>query len=161
MTRKSNKTLLSLILSTVLIVAMAFSMTACSDNNTDNSQAGTVVNQQNDADVSLGVDVQTDKTVVGEGAIVFSFVVVDADENEKRFEVHTEKTNVGEALLELGLISGDIAEYGLYVKTVNGITVDYDTDGKYWAFYINGEYAMTGVDVTPITEGEEYSFKVE
>jgi len=59
------------------------------------------------------------------------------------------------------LIAGDTAEYGLYVKTVDGITVDYDTNGKYWAFYINGEYAMTGVDTTPITEGEEYSFKVE
>jgi len=105
--------------------------------------------------------VQMDVTVVGEGATVFPFVVVDADGNEKQFEVHTEKTMVGDALLELGLIAGDTAEYGLYVKTVNDITVDYDADGKYWAFYINGEYAMTGVDTTPITEGEEYSFKVE
>ena len=30
-----------------------------------------------------------------------------------------------------------------------------------WAFYINGEYAMTGVDSTEITEGAEYTFKVE
>ena len=148
MTRKSNKTLLSLILSTVLIVAMAFSMTACGDNK-ENQEGVT------------GKNAQGDVTIVGEGTTVFPFVVVDADGNEKHFEVHTEKTMVGDALIELDLISGDIAEYGLYVKTVNGITVDYDTDGKYWAFYINGEYAMTGVDVTPITEGEEYSFKVE
>jgi len=127
---------------------MAFSMTACGDNK-ENQEGVTGNNEQG------GV------TIVGEGTTVFPFVVVDADGNEKHFEVHTEKTMVGDALIELDLIAGDTAEYGLYVKTVDGITVDYDTDGKYWAFYINGEYAMTGVDATPITEGEEYSFKVE
>ena len=160
MQKKCNRKLLSLILSMMLIVAMAFSMTACGDNKeTSNTEAqmdaGSVDDLQDDSVA------QTEVTIVGEGTTVFPFVVVDADGNEKHFEVHTEKTNVGEALLELGLISGDIAEYGLYVKTVNGIIADYDTDGKYWAFYINGEYAMTGVDTTPITEGEEYSFKVE
>ena len=155
MTRKRKQNILSLILSTMLIVAMAFSMTACSGNNSDNSQTGTEVN------VNTEVDTQSDVTVVGEGATVFSFVVVDKDGNEKAFEIHTEKTTVGEALLELGLIAGDVETYGLYVKTVNNITVDYDTDGKYWAFYINGEYGVTGVDTTPITEGEEYSFRVE
>ena len=68
---------------------------------------------------------------------------------------------VGDALTELNLISGDEGDYGLYVKTVNGITADYDTDGSYWAFYVNNEYAQTGVDLTPITEGDYYSFKIE
>lgn len=167
MTRRCNKKLLSLILSTMLIVAMAFSMTACGDNDTETpntgteADAGTVDNLQDDADVENDVNTQTDVTVVGEGDTVFVFAVVDADGNEKVYEIHTDKTIVGDALLELELIAGDQGEYGLYVKTVDGITVDYDTDGKYWAFYINGEYAMTGVDATPITEGEEYSFKVE
>ena len=46
-------------------------------------------------------------------------------------------------------------------KTVNGVTVDYDTDGKYWAFYVDGEYAATGVDSTDITAGATYTFKAE
>jgi len=152
MTRKSNKTLLSLVLITMLIVAMAFSMTACSDGKE---------NLEGDTEVSVQNDVQMDVTVMGEGTTVFNFVVVDKDGNEKAFEIRTEKNTVGDALLELGLIAGDVEAYGLYVKTVDGITVDYDTDGKYWAFYINGEYGMAGVDATPITEGEEYSFRVE
>ena len=98
---------------------------------------------------------------VGEGNTVCPFTVVDKDGNETKFEVHTDKEIVGEALEELGLISGDEGEYGLYVKTVNGITADYDADGVYWAFYVNGEYAVSGVDSTPIAEGESYSFKVE
>ena len=98
---------------------------------------------------------------IGEGNTVFPFTVVDKDGNETKFEVHTDKEIVGEALEELGLISGDEGEYGLYVKTLNGITADYDADGVYWAFYVNGEYAVSGVDSTPIAEGESYSFKVE
>ena len=42
------------------------------------------------------------------------------------------------------------------VKTVNGITADYNVDRSYWAFYINGEYAMTGVDGTEIKAGDAY-----
>ena len=50
--------------------------------------------------------------------------------------------------------------YGLYVKTVNGITADYAVDQTYWAFYINGEYAMAGVDSTPVENGTVYALKV-
>ena len=64
-------------------------------------------------------------------------------------------------MFDLGLISGDESEYGLYVKTVNGVTLDYDKDGKYWAFYVDGEYAATGVDSTDIAAGSTYTFKVE
>ena len=68
---------------------------------------------------------------------------------------------LGAALLSLGLIAGEDSEYGLYVKTVNDVTVDYDQDGKYWAFYVDGEYAATGVDSTDITAGATYTFKAE
>ena len=145
MTTKVRRTLLSRILSTMLIVAMAFSMTACSGNDTEKP------NTEN----------QTDVTVLGEGETVFSFVVVDAEGKETKYEIHTDKEKVGEALLEVKLIDGEDGPYGLYVKTVAGTTLDYDADGMYWSFYINDGYAMTGVDVTQITEGETYMFKAE
>ena len=150
MQKKFNKKLLSLILSTMLIVAMAFSMTACGGNNTEtpNTQ-GTQSGLENDV------------TVLGEGQTVFNFVVVDGEGKETNFEIHTDKTSVGEALLELKLIEGEDGAYGLYVKKVNGITADYDVDQTYWAFYINGEMAMTGVDATDVEAGATYSFKVE
>ena len=71
------------------------------------------------------------------------------------------RLRVGEALLDLGIVAGDTTEYGLYVKTVNGVTLDYDADGAYWAFYINGEYASTGVDSTNIEAGATYTLKAE
>ena len=165
MQKKCNKKLLSLILSTMLIVAMAFSMTACGDNNveTPNTEGQSQVGgtEQDPQAGNVENNVQDEKTVLGEGAVVFDFVVVDKDGKETKFEIHTDKTTVGEALLEVKLIDGEDGPYGLYVKSVNGITADYDVDQTYWAFYINGEMAMTGVDKTNVEAGATYSFKVE
>ena len=97
-------------------------------------------------------------TVKGEGSTVFYFTAKDVDNTVTRFEIHTDKTTVGEALLELGLIAGDESDWGLYVISVNGITADWDTEKAYWAFYIGDEYAQTGVDATEIVADTEYSF---
>lgn len=155
MKMKRSKKTLSLILCMVLIVAMAQLTTGC-NGNSNNASLNVVESntQKNDAE-------QADVQVVGEGSTVFPFTVTDKDGNETKFEVHTDKTVVGEALLELGLVEGEDGDYGLYVKTVNGITADYDKDGVYWAFYVNDEYAQAGVDVTDIKEGDSYAFKVE
>lgn len=94
-------------------------------------------------------------------AHTFTLEVADLDGKVTKHEISTDKQTVGEALLEQGLISGDVGDYGLYVKTVDGLTLDYETDGKYWAFYVDGEYAMAGVDSTDITDGSTYAFKPE
>ena len=167
MQKKCNKKLLSLILSMMLIVAMAFNMTACGDNNQEKpntegqSQAGGTQQDSQEDEIQNGSENQTDTTVLGQGETVFGFVVVDKDGKETKFEIHTDKTTVGDALLEVKLIEGEDGPYGLYVKSVNGITADYDVDQTYWAFYINGEMAMTGVDATNVEAGATYSFKVE
>jgi hypothetical protein len=136
----------------MLIVAMAFTTVGCGTK--DNGG----INQPSTE--ALG-STETGSNVLGEGQTKFAFVVVDKDGNETSFEIHTDKTTVGEALLEVDLIAGETSEYGLYVKTVNGITLDYDKDGKYWAFYENGNYATSGVDQTEIINGTVYSFKPE
>ena len=155
MQMKRSKKLSSFILCMALIVAMALFTTGCngSTGNSTPIDAGTEVNVQTNA--------KADFKQLGEGSTKFIFTVVDKEGNETQFEIHTDKETVGEALMELELIVGEESEYGLYVKTVNGITADYDKDGVYWAFYVNGEYAQTGVDSTTITEGDSYSFKVE
>lgn len=146
------KKFLSLILCIVLIAAVALFATGCNDNNGNDPQ--TPSQEQ-------GENPQSKATVLGEGEKTFGFTVTDADGNEKVYEIHTDKATVGEALLELELIAGEEGVYGLYVKTVNGTTLDYDTDGMYWAFYENGGYASAGVDSTEITEGATYAFKAE
>lgn len=103
----------------------------------------------------------TKDNVIGEGQTTFVLTVVDGDGKETDYEVHTDKKTVGDALLDVDFIAGEEGEYGLYVKTVNGITADYDVDQTYWSFYIGDEYAVTGVDATDIEEGVTYTLKVE
>ena len=94
-------------------------------------------------------------------AVSFKVIVTDLEGNETTFEYTSGAASVGEALVAEGLVVGHEASYGLYVDSVNGVALDWDKDGKYWAFYIDGEYAMTGVDATEITEGATYAFKPE
>lgn len=149
MQTKNSKKWLSFILCMVLAAAMALVAAGCgSKNDGASSDAGNAGSQ-------------SEGGVMGEGATVFDFTVVDQDGKETKFEIHTDKEKVGEALEELGLIAGEEGDYGLYVKTVNGITLDYDTDGKYWAFYVNDEYGLEGVDLTAIEDGASYAFKAE
>ncbi len=169
MQRKTRNTLLSRILCMMLIVAMALFTVGCKKDEKESPKSGQETNvtapaeeNQGDAsgDAEQAEDAASDVTVLGEGKVVFNFTVVDKDGNETKFEIHTDKTTVGDALLEHGLIEGEESEYGLYVKKVNGILADYDVDQTYWGFYVNGEYAMSGVDTTNIEEGKSYSFKV-
>ena len=157
MQTKHSKKLPSFILCMVLIVAMTFFTTGCNGSTDGNTSSGVDI----EASAKPESNGQDSYKQLGKGKTKFMFTVVDTEGSETQFEIHTDKKTIGEALLELGLIAGEESTYGLYVKTVNGITLDYDKDGKYWAFYINGEYAQTGVDSTPVTEGESYSFKAE
>ena len=115
-----------------------------------------------------GIELEEGQTITlrdgknyGLGEKVFGLKVTDKEGNETFVTVCTDAATVGEALLQLNIIAGDESEWGLYVKTINGITADYNVDGTYWAFYIDGEYAMTGVDATEIQEEAVYSFAVE
>ena len=138
----------------LLAVTMAAGMTACGSKSGDNGSTQGTVQAQTDG-------VFADGSELGEGNTEFTLTVTDTEGAESSFTIHTDKENVGDALTEIGIIAGEEGDCGLYVKTVNGVTADYDVDQTYWAFYINGEYASTGVDATPVTAGDTYSFKVE
>ena len=142
----------SLLLCIVLIAAMALSLGACAADDAKNPDVKESERPQ---------QVQQDENIDARGEISFKFIAADTNGKQTEFTVKTDADTVGKALLDANLIAGEDSEYGLYVKTVNGITADYDTDGSYWAFYINGEYATTGVDSTEIEDGATYTFKVE
>ena len=161
MNKNSMKKWLSFILCVALIAAIALTAMGCTDTNPETPEVSgdTTVTTAESGTTAETPDPNA-PTVKGEGATVFYFNVVDKDGKETKFEIHTDKTTVGEALLELGLIEGDMGDYGLYVKKVNGITAEYEVDGTYWAFYIGDDYGMTGVDMTDIQPGATYAFKV-
>lgn len=163
MNKTHNIRVLSFLLCAVLIAAMALGMMGCNEqpktdggNTTPTTTAAT-----DEGDITSTTTATANDNELGQGAVTFTFTVTDKDGNSEVFVIHTDKATVGDALLEHGLIAGEEGAYGLYVKTVNGITADYDVDKTYWAFYVNGEYAMTGVDKTAVTDGASYAFKVE
>ncbi len=136
----------------MLIAVMALMFTACSATEEVTEEA-TTIEVEEDMD-----DVSSDVTAIGEGETVFTFTVTFKDATMHLYEVSTDATTVGEALVEVGLIEGEDSEYGLYVKTVDGVTLDWDADAAYWAFYVDGEMAEAGVDTTDIVEGSTYTF---
>lgn len=100
----------------------------------------------------------TEDATLGEGETTLK-VEVKIEGKTVVFTLNTNADTVGAALLENGLIAGEESAYGLYIKVVNGVTADYDIDQSYWAFWINGEYAMSGVDTTEIKEGDTYTLE--
>ena len=135
--KKTVQSILSLILSIIVVLCLA----SCA-NTVD--KAGLWENATYLKDKEFG-----------KGSITVQ-VEVKVEEQSVTFTINTDKTMLGDALLEHGLIAGEESQYGLYVKVVNGITADYDVDQSYWGFYKNGEYMMTGVDSTTIANGEHY-----
>ena len=138
--------ILSCIICVVMIAAISLFTFGCGDSKPTETMAS----------------VSDEKPIIlGEGQKTFFFTAVDTEGKETKWEIHTDEKVVGKALLAFGLIAGDDGPYGLYVKTVNGVTVDYDKDGKYWAFYEGETISSKGVDQTEITEGALYVFKAE
>ncbi len=158
----NTKKRLSFILCIVLIAVMALFTTGCSDNaetpQTPDENSSEISSQTAEIEASEEAESAVE---IGEGNTKFTFTVTHNDGTQKTFAVSTDKTTVGEALVENGIIAGEDGQYGLYVKTVDGETLDYETDGRYWAFYVDGAYGATGVDMTDITAGATYEFRAE
>ena len=87
-------------------------------------------------------------------------VTVKAEDQSVVFTVKTDKQYLGEALIEHELITGEDGQYGLYITAVNGMAIA-EGEKAYWALYKDGAYSMTGVDTTPIADGEHYELVKE
>lgn len=151
-------------LSVLLVAAMAVSalcLTGCSGQPDTTDTTAQPAATTAAATTEAATTEAAAATEVGEGSTSFAFQVTFADGSRQDYTVKTDSTVVGEALQDAGLIAGEESEYGLYVKTVAGQTLDYDADGMYWAFYVNGEYATSGVDTTNIDAGSTYEFRAE
>jgi len=145
---------LSFILCAVLIAALVLVFPGCSDKN-DTTQ-GTLETPATQTETKEESAVKT----VGSGSKTLHFTVKNGD-SIKEFKVLTDEAIVGDALLKLNLIAGEDGDYCLYIKTVDGVTLDYNTDGKYWALYVGDAYATTGIDGLEATDGLKFSLVAE
>ena len=146
-------------LALILALLMTLCLFACKQQaETPETTPGTSENGGAIAPEGLWKDATYLKdTEFGEGAKTVKVKVI-AEDKSVTFTVKTDAKTLGEALFAHGLIAGDMGDYGLYIKFVNGIRADYDLDKRYWNFTKNGEYMMTGADMTDIADGECYEF---
>ena len=134
------KNKLTVLLSILLFASLVLTLVSCGGINTDKLWESATYK---------------DDITVGEGDTTFD-ITIRAGDKSIVITVNTDETILGTALINEGIITGDMGDYGIYIKAVNGICADYNVDKAYWAFYINGDYALTGVDATTITEGVTY-----
>lgn len=139
----------------MLMAVMAFTFVGCGAEETQEVQEEVVQDETIQEEVKTINEIPAE---LGEGNTQFVFEVIDLSNKITTCIVNTDALTVGEALLAVDLIAGSESEYGLYVDTVAGLTLDYDVDEAYWAFFINGDMASAGVDTTDVAPGSTYTF---
>lgn len=90
----------------------------------------------------------------------FTVVVVHSDGTEKEFSYETDEKFVGPVLEKAGLIKGENGAYGMMISEVDGEAIA-DMNKAYWAIYEGEEYAMQGIDTTPVKDGLVYKLVYE
>ena len=93
------------------------------------------------------------RTAVGVKAITVEIVAPPAE--TKTLALRTDAEFLRQALEEQGLIQGDESAYGLFVTSVDGIAADASKQ-EWWCFTKGGEELFTGVDSTPIQDGDKF-----
>ncbi|MBP5618333.1 MAG: DUF4430 domain-containing protein [Clostridia bacterium] len=129
----------------LLALTLVFALTACTL---------TVNNNETPASSAAAAASSVEETA----KVNITVTVTFPDETTKEFPIATEAEFLRGALEEANLVEGEESQYGLYVHKVDGVS---DADGFYWAFYKDGEYLMTGVDTTPIADGDHFEIKYE
>ena len=105
----------------------------------------------------------TNRPAVKEGSKAIVVQIVDDQGKTTSYAHKTDAFFLMQALDEIdGLtIEGEDSDYGLFIKSVNGLQAVYELDNAYWSIYINGEYATQGADTQPVSDGDTFTLKYE
>lgn len=87
-------------------------------------------------------------------------VEIAGKDSSRTVEIDTEEEYLRGALEQEGLVSGQESEYGLFITTVDGYTAD-DTAQEWWCITKGGEDVNTGVDSTPIADGDQFEITLK
>lgn len=153
-----NKKLVFAVIALVAVLALMLGVWSASrqkpaDDPVDENPTDSQVQQDNVADVD-----STGESTGEEFEINFTVEIVHSDGSVKTFTygIHEEEY-LGAFLTGEGLII-EGASPGMY-NTVDGETADWSVNQSYWAFYVNGEYAIAGMNDTLIQDGDVYKLE--
>lgn len=94
-----------------------------------------------------------------EGSKNITVQVTHQDGSANTFEIATDAEYLRGAMEQEGIIGGQESDYGLYVLTVDGETVD-EGNQEWWCFTKFGERVDYGVDACVIEDGDHYEFVI-
>ena len=151
---KQRNRLLSLLLVMALTAAAVLTIGSCGNKNQTPVESGTaaVTEAVTEAATEAATEAQAETVTV-------TLIVVGKDEAKTTYTIVTEAKTLRAAFADAeGLtVEGDETEYGLYIKTVNGLRGDYNEDGYFWSLCDkDGNMTPNGADTTEIADGDVY-----
>ncbi len=105
--------------------------------------------------VFLGIYYGTREATV-EGAKTITMTVVHGDGSENAFTINTDAEYLADALLDEGIVEDNQTEWGLYIITADGETVD-EAQEQWWCLTQDGEMTSTGASETVIEDGDSFA----
>lgn len=76
---------------------------------------------------------------------------------DRTITIKTDADYLRGALEQEKLIAGGETQYGLFITSMDGETAD-ESKQQWWGFTKGGQYVDTGVDLTPIADGDSFEF---
>ncbi len=94
------------------------------------------------------------------GSKAVTVQVVVPNEETKEYVIKTDAEFLRQALDQEKLIEGKDSEYGFYITGVNKRTAD-ESKQEWWCITKDGEEVFTGVDETPVQDGDQYELTLK
>ena len=92
-----------------------------------------------------------------EGSKAITVDITHGDGTTNTFEIKTDAEFLRAALEEQNLVAGLDSEYGMYILTMDGETVD-ESNQEWWGYTKSGEMVNYGIDTCPIADGDHFEF---
>ncbi|MCR5468697.1 MAG: DUF4430 domain-containing protein [Lachnospiraceae bacterium] len=166
--KTTKKSLITLALVVALAASFVFAgcgnkSEAAASTETEAVTEATEATTETEVATEAATEATTEATTEAAETKQVTLEVVDNEGTSTSYEVSTDAEYLSEVFNEIGdlTVEGYDSDYGFYITTVNGLEANYDTDGAYWAIYVNGEYGMYGADTQPVADGDTYSLKYE
>jgi len=83
--------------------------------------------------------------------------ITHGDGTTKTFDISTDAEFLRGALEQENLVAGLDGEYGMYILTMDGETVD-ESNQEWWGYTKSGEQVNYGIDTCPIVDGDHFEF---
>lgn len=154
-----------------MIFATIFAFAACGGKDEAETTAAQNADSQTTAsgedavsNEALVETIEPKGTVIGSydpGETGFYVKIINKAGEAFDYTIYTDQTKLGPALLSKSFIDGEETDNGFVLKTVNGETHNYETEGYAWRVYVGEELSDKTVDAIDLESGATYTFKVE